>query len=190
MALLNKKQVIKLMELLKIPVKKKNFGELKDRIQNLIEENDSLTTKIQSKNDDIQIKAEKSPLEKILSNSGLEHLAENIFGNLADKDAEICRDINQSSKQILDNPMFWLRKFKTLSKENRKDWIKVILKKAKAIISYLQWHFKKDALANFPCCTRPDVQDEFRKRILESSKKMFSRFERWCEDDEEIVKLL
>ena len=79
MALLNKKQVIKLMELLKIPVKKKNFGELKDRIQNLIEENDSLTTKIQSKNDDIQIKAEKSPLEKILSNSGLEHLAENIL---------------------------------------------------------------------------------------------------------------
>ena len=82
------------MELLKIPVKKKNFEELKDRIQNLIEENDSLTTKMQSKNDDIQIKAEKSPLEKILSNSGLEHLAKNIFGNLADKDAEICRDIN------------------------------------------------------------------------------------------------
>ena len=104
MALLNKDQVIELMELLKIPVKKKIFGELKDRIQNLIEENDSLTTKIQSKNDDIQIKAEKSPLEKILSNSGLEHLAKNIFGNLADKDAEICRDIKKSSQQILDNP--------------------------------------------------------------------------------------
>ena len=100
MALLNKDQVIELMELLKIPVKKQNFVELKDIIQNLIEENDSLTTKIQSKNDNILIMAEKSPLEKILSNSGLEHLAENIFGNLA----EICRDINKSSQQILDNP--------------------------------------------------------------------------------------
>ena len=158
------------MELLKIPIKKQNFEELKDRIQNLIAENDSLTTKMQSKNEDIQIKAEKSPLEKILSNSGLEHLAENIFGNLADKDAEICRDINQSSQQILDNPMFWLRKFKSLSKKNKKDWIKAIKvillvrnsKKAKAIISYLQWYFKKDALTNFSCYTRPDVQDEFK----------------------------
>ena len=166
--------------------------ELKDGIQNLIEENDNLTTKIQSKNDDIQIMAEKSPLEKILSNSGLEHLAENIFGNLADEDAEICRDINKSSQQILDNPMFWLRKFKSLSKKNQKDWIKAIKvilfvrnsKKAKAIISYLQWNLKKDAV-DLQCYTSPAVQDEFRKRIRESCEKLES-----SDENTEIVKIL
>ena len=36
---------------LKIPDEKRNFDELWNRIQNLIEENDSLTAQIQSKND-------------------------------------------------------------------------------------------------------------------------------------------
>ena len=84
----------------------------------MIEEKNNLTAQIQSMHDAIQRKDEVSPLEKILNNPGLVHLAENIFGNLADEDAEICRDINRSSKQILDNPMFWLRKFGNLSKEN------------------------------------------------------------------------
>ena len=42
--------------------------------------------------------------EKILSNPGLQHLAENIFWNLDYEDWEVCRGINQSSKRILDNP--------------------------------------------------------------------------------------
>ena len=67
-----------------------------------------------------------SPLEKILKNPGLVHLAENIFDNLSHEDMEVCREINQSSKEIFDNPMFWLRKFGSLSKENQKDWINVI----------------------------------------------------------------
>merc|ERR1711953_1486229 len=98
-------QVTRLMDLLKIPLEKRNFEELWDQIQNLIEEKKYLAAQIQSK-------TIVSPLEKILNNPGLAHLAENIFGNLTDEDAEICRDINQSSKQILDNPMFWLSKFK------------------------------------------------------------------------------
>ena len=85
----------------------------------MIEEKKKLAAQIQSK-------TIVSPLEKILNNPGLAHLAENVFGNLTDEDAEICRDINQSSKQILDNPMFWLGKFKSISKANQKDWINVI----------------------------------------------------------------
>ena len=86
-------KVTNLMDLLKIPVEKRNFEELWDRIQNLIEENDSLRAQIQSKNDEIQSKVEVSPLEKILNNPGLVHLAENIFDNLADNDVEDCRGI-------------------------------------------------------------------------------------------------
>ena len=71
--------------------------------------------------------AKVSPLEIILNTPGLVHLAENIFDNLDHESLQVCRDINQSSKQILDNPMFWLRKFGQLSNEkNRKDWIKVL----------------------------------------------------------------
>ena len=59
-----------------------------------------------------------SPMEKLLKNPGLVHLAENIFNNLSDETMEICRYINQSSREILNNINFWLRKFANLSKEN------------------------------------------------------------------------
>ena len=101
---LTEDQVTKLMDLLKILGEKQSFEELWDQIQNLIEEKENLPDQIQPKNEDyIQRMAKVSPLEKILNNPGLVHLAENIFGNL--DYVEVCRHINQSAKQILDNPM-------------------------------------------------------------------------------------
>ena len=141
-------QVTKLMDLLKIPVEKRNFEELWNQIQNLIEEKEKLPAPIKSMNDNGTLsKAVVSPLEKILNNPGLAHLAENIFGNLTDEDTDICQHINLSAKQILDNPMFWLKKFKSISKANQKDWINVIQSvknfgKIKAIVSYFQWNLK------------------------------------------------
>ena len=113
---------------------------------------------------------ELSPLEKILKTPGLIHLAEKVFGNF--DDVKICRDINQSSREILDNPMFWLKKFESLSKKNQKDWIKVIKsvknsEKEKAIISYLQWNLRKNVLWDLPCYSSPDVQDDFHWKIWE-----------------------
>ena len=135
---------------------------------------------------------EVSPMEKILKNPGLEHLAENIFGNLSDEDVEVCRDINQSSREILDNPMFWLRKFRSLSKENQKEWINVIQsvknsEKVKAIISYLKWKLKKEAMVDLPCYSRHAVQVDFRMKIWESCGNF-----RWKSRDEdtEIVKII
>ena len=131
-------QVTKLMDLLKIPVEKQNYEEFWDQIQNLIEKKENFEKYYLSKND--------NTLEKILNNPGLQHLAENIFDNLKYEDLEICRGINQSSKQILDHqmkkPMFWLRKFRGLSVKNQKDWIKDIeslrnSEKEKAISNYL-----------------------------------------------------
>ena len=49
-------------------------------------------------------------MEKILKNPGLIHLAEDIFKNLSDEAVEICRYINQSSREILDNVKFWKTK--------------------------------------------------------------------------------
>ena len=72
------------------------------KLIHLIEEKNNLTAQIQSENDAIQSKAEDSPLEKIVNNSGLAHLAENIFSNMTDEYTDVCRDINQSSKSIVN----------------------------------------------------------------------------------------
>ena len=61
--LITEDQVTNLMNLLKIPEEKRNFEELRDQIQNLIEEKDNLSAQIKSKNDDNpQGKAEVSLL--------------------------------------------------------------------------------------------------------------------------------
>ena len=148
-------QITILMDLMKIPEDERNFEELKKRIEKMIEEKDISTTQNQSENDDIESMAEVSPLEKILNNPGLVHLAENIFSNLDCNGTEICRNINQSLRQMLDSPMFWLRKFEELSKENQKDWIKVVQsmnnsEMEKAIIPYLQWNLKNGRM-DLPC---------------------------------------
>ena len=111
-------------------------------------------------------------MEKIIINSGLQHLAEEIFLNLDTEDLKICAQINQPCKHILDNAMFWLKKFTSLSKGNQKDWMKVITqvknsKKRNAIISYLQWNLKNNVV-DLPCYSCPAIQDDFRKKILES----------------------
>ena len=128
-------------------------------------------------------------MEKIISNPGLHHLAEKVFWNLDVEDLKICGQINQSCKQILEKPMFWLKKFRSLSKENLKDWIKVIKlvknsEKQKAIISYLQWNLKKEAV-DLPCYSSTAVQADFGMRIREISQKGES-----SDEDTETVKIL
>ena len=65
-------------------------------------------------------------METTLKNPGLLHLAENIFLNLETEDLEVCEKINQSSKQILEDPSFWLWKLmlKGLPEEKIEDWKK------------------------------------------------------------------
>ena len=130
-------------------------------------------------------------MENIITNPGLQHLAEKIFWNLDVEHLKICGLINQSCQQLLDDPMFWLKKFVGLSKDNQKDWIKVIQsvknsEKEKAVISYLQWNLKKEVLEDLPCYTSPAVQDDFRKRIRECCEKYGSS----SDGDTEIVKIL
>ena len=115
-------------------------------------------------------------MENIILNPGLQHLVEKIFWNLDVEHLKICGLINKSCRQILNNPIFWLRKFRGLSKENKKDWIKDVKKvknseKEKAIISYLQWNLEKDTEAEPQCFSSPTVQDAFRKIIWECCNK-------------------
>ena len=103
----------------------------------------------------------------IFSNPAFRHLAEKVFWDLDVEDLKICAKINSSCNMILQNPIFSLNKFQHLSNDNRKDWIKALQSvkhsdKGIAIISYLQWNFKKNASLNLPCYTNATVQDEFR----------------------------
>ena len=90
-------------------------------------------------------------MEKIISNPGLQHLAEKVFLNLDVDVLKICGQINKSCKQILKQPMFWLRKFGCLSKENQKGWVNIIKSVTNSdyeeiIISYLQWKLKTEVV--------------------------------------------
>ena len=172
-------------------------------------------------------------MEKIINTPGLQHLAEKVFSNLDVEDLK-SGHINQSCNQILEDPMYWLRKFVGLSKENRKDWFKIIqsvknfdcenvivsylrcnlnnmmeivdltvylpyfwlkkfrslstenqkdwsmaikseknFEKEKAVMDYLQRNLLKESLVNLPCYTNPAVQDDFRKQIFNAACGMY-----------------
>ena len=126
-------------------------------------------------------------MEKIINNQGLQHLPEKTFLNLEYKDLEICAMINKSSQQILDNPIFWLKKIVSqgMSKKNETDWSKAIKSakksdKKKHILSYLKWNLKMQEEVDFPIYTNSVVQRKFREQISEAARK----------GDVEIVKIL
>ena len=105
-------------------------------------------------------------MEMILNNPGFVHLAEIIFCNLDWQKLDICKQINESSRQLLDrlmnDAMFWMRQFKRLSKQNQEDWIKVIQSvknsdKGIAIISYLKWNLMKEVV-DPPCYPKTSLQ--------------------------------
>ena len=118
-------------------------------------------------------------LETILNNPGLQHIAKEIFWNLDCNALEASSQVNQSSKQILENPFFWLEKLVRLgvvSKKNQEDWLKAIQSvknsdEEKHVLAYLKWNlkkdgkFNKDGLVDLPCYTSPIVQKEFRNKI-------------------------
>ena len=139
---------------------------------------------------DLKLPKLQSKMEKIISNPGLQHLAEEVFWNLDVGDLKICAQINQSCKQNVRNPMFCLRKFKYLSKKNRKDWIEAIqsvknVDKGIAIISYLKWNLNNDNLVDLPCYSTAAVQDDFWKRIWKRCAKR-----ELSDEDMEIIKIV
>ena len=112
-------------------------------------------------------------MENVITNPGLQHLAEKILLNLDYEDLENCGKINQSCKNILENPIFWTKKF---SKKNQTDWAKAIQSaknsdKEKHILKYLKWNSKTQKEVDLPCYTDPIVQEKFKKQIRRGVKK-------------------
>ena len=82
-----------------------------------------------------------------------------MFLNLPFKDIMACQLVNRSSKELLANPIFWIRKWglKGLSKKNQDDWIKAIrltknnTKLTGIIVSYIKKVLYKDHFFDIPC---------------------------------------
>lgn len=99
-----------------------------------------------------------SPMDQIIQNPGFQHIAEKILLNLPLKDLITLHLVNKSLKEILDNPLFWIKKWisKGLSKKNQDDWIKAIqlmknTKLAKIIILYIKKVLHRNCVVDMPC---------------------------------------
>ena len=109
-------------------------------------------------------------MEKIINTPGFQHLAEKMFLNLNYEDLKTCQLINQSANEILENPMFWIKKIiqRGLSKENQKDWHRAIqlVKNTdleKNISSYLKRSSKNPRVVDIPCYINEDTIMEYSK---------------------------
>ena len=126
--------------------------------------------------------AHRKKMENFLNNPGLKHLTEKIFLNLNSAHLKKCQMINQSASQILETPMFWIKKLirNGLSEENQNDWIKAIqsetnFEKKKNIVDYLSWNSKKKTCFDLPCYTKPVAQEDFWNRICKAAKRSIDR---------------
>ena len=83
-----------------------------------------------------------------------------------------CELINKRCQEILNNPIFWIKKFVGLSKKNRKDWIKAIksvkTEKMKQVVSYLKL-LLKEGISDEPSFTTPMGQKNILFRIHHSA---------------------
>ena len=111
-------------------------------------------------------------METIIKNPGLQHITEKILFNLNYDDLKVCEIINQSTKQILDDPYFWLRKLvqRRLSLKNQKDWKNAIeLTKnselEKYVLSYLKMCSKNEKVVEIYCY----IDEDF---IMKSAEKI------------------
>ena len=90
-------------------------------------------------------------MESFIKNPGLQHLAEEVFLNLDFEKLEVCGLVNESCRQIIDNPMFWLKKFirRGLSEKNQMAWTEVIRLTRDTdleayVMRYLKWCSKNE----------------------------------------------
>ena len=125
-------------------------------------------------------------MENIIKNPGLQIIMENIFHNLDLEKLEICRFINDSCKQMLDDPMFWLREFiqRGISKKNQNSWIKAIQitkgkELGKYVLSYLKRSRKNESVVDLHCFKNEDLLEKTENIQEEYLKKADNYFQKY-----------
>ena len=108
-------------------------------------------------------------MEQIIKNPGYQHIVESIFLNLDYEKLQVCECINNSSQEILNNPMFWLKKWtlRGISQKNRDAWSKAIqiIPKFSEYMSqnltkYLKRAVRNKRLVDIPCYIDQETIEE------------------------------
>ena len=73
---------------------------------------EKLSTQEQSQEDTAMETSNPSEFQNIIENPGLQNIVERIFLNLNYENLLTCRLINKSTRFILDNPLFWLKRWR------------------------------------------------------------------------------
>ena len=104
-------------------------------------------------------------MDQIIKTPGLQHISETILFNLDYEDLMNCQTVDKSIQQILETPMFWLKKWRYkrgLSRKNQLDWIKALQMTKnpnlrKNIVLYIQKVIKIGHFVDVPCYIDNDV---------------------------------
>ena len=130
-------------------------------------------------------------MDQIIKNPGFQHLTEKFLLNLPFKDVISLQLVNKTLKEILEDPMFWIKKWilKGLSKKNKDDWIKAIqltknTKLAKIIILYAKKVLHRNRLVDFSCHIDEKTVDIFSKFTNEAAFQKY--FEEAFEDKDSL----
>ena len=122
-------------------------------------------------------------MDQIVSNPGLQHIAEKIFLTLNYEDILSCRLLNKSSNLILENPILWLGQgiLKGLSKKNQGDWLNVIkltkdTKLESNITKYLRRVAKKSFFVDVPCFINQNVLEVFLNTDFEIPICLYTKY--------------
>ena len=120
-------------------------------------------------------------MDQVFNNSGLQHITEIIFLNLDIEKLQVCQCLNKSSKEILKNPIFWLKKWKGLSKNSKKDWTKAIqltrnTNLEENVISYIKRAIKIGHIVDVPCYIDENVVEKLTELMSDKpGEKPFHR---------------
>ena len=129
-------------------------------------------------------------MENVIQNPGLQHITEMILFNLDFEALNICKYLNKFFKKILEDPMFWLKKWslRGLSKENQVDWAKAIqMTRNKNLESNVRFYIKRiiecEHFVDVPCF----IDEASILKYLSADEKSF--FTALSEKDEAKIQL-
>ena len=118
-------------------------------------------------------------MENIIQNPGLQHITEMILLDLDFEDLQTCQPLSKSCQEIIENPMFWLKKMRAqrgLSEKNYHDWAKAIQLARNTNMEtnvklYLQTVIKHGHVVDFPCFIDSDALENSTGFIFEKALK-------------------
>ena len=135
-------------------------------------------------------KSKQMPImDQIVNTPGLQHIIEMIFFNLDFEDLMNCQSVNKSCKNILENPMFWLKKWsfdRGLSKKNQVIWIKALRMTKNTnletnVVLYIKKIIKIGHFVDVPCY----IEDHSVKKATEISFE-----DALCQKDVGVIQIL